>query len=130
MEHNGGCARHGTAKLQLGGEERLTMDEPSVLSSVLEGSITRVVSQRQGLMYGCSSTVQASFPLSAGSELWQSRGPRAGGPHAARRSLGGPSGRGARARGGGRRVCGCESVANECLFVHTRTTGPLRFLGR
>lgn len=46
------------------------MDEPSVLSSVLLGSMTLLVSRRQGLLYRCSSTVQASFPLSADCELW------------------------------------------------------------
>lgn len=62
----------------------LTMDEPSVFSSVLEGSMAVSVSQRQVLRYGCSSTVQALFPLSADCMFGKCRGPRAGDLHAAR----------------------------------------------
>lgn len=107
------------------GGSGLTMDEPSVLSSVLEGSITRLVSQHQGLLYRCSSTVQASFPLSAADVRGKGEGSRAGALHAARRCVDGRLGGRAQARWAGytcserRGVCRCRCVY-VCAFVCIR----------
>lgn len=80
----------------------LTMDEPSVLSSAREGSMALLVNRRQSLRYGCSSTVQGPFPLSADGVLGQGEDAwAAGGVHAAPGTWGGHHGQGSSGRTGG-----------------------------
>ena len=101
------------------------MDEPSVLSSVLEGSITRLVNQHQDLLYRCSSTVQAPFPLSAADVGGKGRGGGAGSLHAAG-TKGGHSGAGHEL--GGRGTGGASDCLGVCC-MYMYTQGGLSKLG-